>query len=174
MSGESAVRIALLLPDALGTYSDRGNATVLAQRLRWRGIPAEVLEVTADTTPPTDCEVFLLGGGEDAAQWLIRHRPLRTAMQTRQVLAVCAGLQVLGQWMEGLDGRRVAGAEILDISTMRLSRVPWNFGGGPVCVRLRREHGEFSRLRRQWPRRARPGARCGWPGRGCRAAGPRP
>lgn len=36
MSGESAVRIALLLPDVLGTYSDRGNATVLTQRLRRR------------------------------------------------------------------------------------------------------------------------------------------
>ena len=42
MSRESAVRIALLLPDVLGTYSDRGNATVLAQRLRWRGMPAEL------------------------------------------------------------------------------------------------------------------------------------
>jgi CobQ-like glutamine amidotransferase family enzyme len=122
MSGESAVRIALLLPDALGTYSDRGNATVLAQRLRWRGIPAEVLEVTADTTPPTDCEVFLLGGGEDAAQafaaeWLNRHRPLGTAMLTRQVLAVCAGLQLLGQWMQTADGDRIAGAGILDLTT---------------------------------------------------------
>ena len=113
MSCESAVRIALLLPDVLGTYSDRGNATVLAQRLRWRGIPAEVLEVHADSVPPTDCEVFVLGGGEDAAeiyaaQWLNEHPALRAAMQTRQVL---------GQWMERSDGRRVAGAGILDLTT---------------------------------------------------------
>jgi CobQ-like glutamine amidotransferase family enzyme len=122
VSGESAVRVALLLPDVLGTYSDRGNATVLAQRLRWRGIAAEVLGVPADGTPPTDCEVFVLGGGEDAAQvyaaeWLNRHRSLRTALRTRQVLAVCAGLQVLGEWMEGLDGRRVEGVGILDVTT---------------------------------------------------------
>jgi hypothetical protein len=38
-------------------------------------------------------------------------------MQTRQVLAVCAGLQVLGQWMESIDGRRVTGAGILDATT---------------------------------------------------------
>jgi CobQ-like glutamine amidotransferase family enzyme len=122
VSGESTVRIALLLPDVLGTYSDRGNATVLAQRLRWRGIPVEVLEVTADTTPPTDCEMFVLGGGEDAAQayaaeWLDRHRPLRTAMLARQVLAVCAGLQLLGQWMQTAAGDRIAGAGILDLTT---------------------------------------------------------
>ena len=123
MSHESAVRIALLLPDVLGTYSDRGNATVLAQRLRWRGIPADVLEAPADSAPPTDCDLYVLGGGEDAAQvyaaeWLNRHRPLRTALQSRQVLAVCAGLQVLGQWMQALDGRRVPGTEILDVTTV--------------------------------------------------------
>lgn len=122
MSEASTVRIGLLLPDVLGTYSDRGNATVLARRLHWRGIPADVLEVAADSVPPTDCELFVLGGGEDAAQvyaaeWLNRHPQLRAALQTRQVLAVCAGLQILGQWMEALDGRRVAGVGILDVTT---------------------------------------------------------
>jgi CobQ-like glutamine amidotransferase family enzyme len=122
MSRESAVRIGLLLPDVLGTYSDRGNAIVLAQRLHWRGIHADVLDAMADTAPPTDCDVFVLGGGEDAAQvyaahWLTKHPRLLAAMQTRQVLAVCAGLQVLGHWMEGPDGRRAAGPGILDLTT---------------------------------------------------------
>jgi CobQ-like glutamine amidotransferase family enzyme len=123
VSGESVVRIALLLPDVLGTYSDRGNATVLAQRLRWRGIPAEVVEVLADTVPPTDCDVFVIGGGEDGAQtyasrWLTKHSALVAALQTRQVLAVCAGLQVLGHWMEANDGQRIAGAGLFDLTTV--------------------------------------------------------
>ena len=122
MSGESTVRIALLLPDVLGTYSDGGNATVLAQRLRWRDVPAQVLRVPAEQTPPTDCDVFVLGGGEDAAQvyaadWLRRHSALRAAMQRSQVVAVCAGLQVLGAWMQGVDGRRHPGADLLDLTT---------------------------------------------------------
>ena len=122
MSGESAVRVALLLPDVLGTYSDRGNATVLAQRLRWRGQPAEVLVVPAETTPPTACDAFVLGGGEDAAQlyaadWLRRHNALRVAMQLGQVLAVCAGLQILGRWMQDHDRRRHPGAELVDVTT---------------------------------------------------------
>ena len=122
MSRESIVRIALLLPDVLGTYSDGGNATVLAQRLRWRGVAAHVIEVPADTTPPTDCDLFVLGGGEDAAQayaaeWLNGHPRLLAALGTRHVLAVCAGLQVLGQWVEGVDGNRVAGAGVLDVVT---------------------------------------------------------
>jgi hypothetical protein len=122
MSGESIVRIGVLLPDVLGTYSDRGNATVLAQRLRWRGVDADVITVTAGSRPPGDCDVYVIGGGEDAAQsfaaeWLRRHRQLRTRLQTAHVFAVCAGLQVLGHWVEGVDGRRRPGLGILDLTT---------------------------------------------------------
>jgi lipid II isoglutaminyl synthase (glutamine-hydrolysing) len=123
VSGESAVRIPALLPDVLGTYSDGGNVAVLAQRLRWRGIPVEVRTVTADCSPPTDCELYHLGGGEDdaqlfAADWLRRHRALCTALQERATtLVVCAGLQVLGRWMQDSAGRRYPGAGLLDLST---------------------------------------------------------
>jgi CobQ-like glutamine amidotransferase family enzyme len=119
---ESTVRIALLLPDVLGTYSDRGNATVLAQRLRLRGTRAEVIPVPAGAVAPTSCDVYVLGGGEDAAQayaaeWLVGQPALLTVLQTAQVLVVCAGMQVLGQWMQDSGGRRVAGAGILDLTT---------------------------------------------------------
>jgi CobQ-like glutamine amidotransferase family enzyme len=123
VSGESVVRIAALLPDVLGTYSDGGNVTVLAQRLRWRGIATEILTVTADRTPPAGCDLYLLGGGEDAAQlfaadWLRRHGPLCAALRDRTPsMVVCAGLQVLGQWMQDSAGRRHAGAEVLDLCT---------------------------------------------------------
>ncbi len=120
---DSTIGIGLLLPDVLGTYSDAGNATVLAQRLHWRGIDAEVVTVTADDTPPTSCELYLLGGGEDTAQyfaarWLARHHQLRTAIETSAVtLAVCAGLQLLGHVMVDRAGREHAGVGLLDLST---------------------------------------------------------
>jgi CobQ-like glutamine amidotransferase family enzyme len=118
----TALCIGLLLPDVLGTYSDRGNALVLAQRARWRGIGAEVLEVPLDAAPPVGCDVYVLGGGEDAAQahaarWLARHRGLRTALDRAPVLAVCAGLQLLGEWTADAEGRRTAGAALLDLTT---------------------------------------------------------
>jgi CobQ-like glutamine amidotransferase family enzyme len=122
MSGESTVRIGLLLPDVLGTYSDRGNAVVLAERLLRRGVDAEVIMVTADSSPPSDCDLYVIGGGEDAAQtfateWLMGHRDLCTALHTTQVLAVCAGLQVFGQWVEDASGRRHPGLGVLDVTT---------------------------------------------------------
>ncbi|MFN2479671.1 MAG: type 1 glutamine amidotransferase [Pseudonocardiaceae bacterium] len=123
MSGESTVEIGLLLPDVLGTYSDAGNATILAQRLRWRGIAATIRTVTARDVPPTNCAVYLLGGGEDTAQlfaadWLRRHDQLRRTLETRAVtLAVCAGLQILGRSMSDSKGQHYPGLDLLDITT---------------------------------------------------------
>jgi len=123
VSAESTVTIGLLLPDVLGTYSDAGNATILAQRLRWRGIPAEVRTITARDVPATGCAVYLLGGGEDTAQqfasdWLRRHDQLRRVLETSAVtLAVCAGLQILGRTMTDAGGHHYPGLDLLDITT---------------------------------------------------------
>lgn len=123
MNGEFTVDIGLLLPDVLGTYSDSGNATVLAQRLRWRGIPAEIHRITVRDVPLASCAVYVLGGGEDTAQlvaadWLRRHPELRRAMETSAVtLAVCAGLQVLGLSITDARGQRYPGMGLLDITT---------------------------------------------------------
>ena len=70
MTLPSAVRIALVYPDLLGTYGDSGNAVVLAQRLRWRGHPAEVTTVLAGGTVPATCDLYVIGGGEDLPQAL--------------------------------------------------------------------------------------------------------
>lgn len=128
MNSDTTVSIGLLLPDILGTYSDTGNATVLAQRLHWRGIPARVLRCTADMAPPLSCELYVLGGGEDVAQlyaarWLRENAALRNALSDSAVtFAVCAGMQILGRWMTAPDGSRYAGAELLDLSTSRRRR----------------------------------------------------
>jgi lipid II isoglutaminyl synthase (glutamine-hydrolysing) len=123
MTGESTITIGLLLPEVLGTYSDAGNATVLAQRLRWRGIHAEIRPITADTVAPASCDMYVLGGGEDTAEmfavdWLAAHPHLLHAIADRvQTLAVCAGLQILGRSMRDRGGHDYPGLGILDIST---------------------------------------------------------
>jgi CobQ-like glutamine amidotransferase family enzyme len=126
VSGPSAVRIALVSPDLLGTYGDKGNAEVLRQRLRWRGRSAEVVSVTG--TVPTDCDIYVLGGGEDSAQVLAAERAARsrglqgTVEQGAVVLAVCAGLQILGERFAGPDGREHPGLGLLDVTTTRRAR----------------------------------------------------
>ena len=129
------VSIALLYPELLGTYGDGGNAAVLAQRLRWRDIPAEVVDVHAGEAIPGGCQIYVMGGGEDAPQALAAHE-LRSGMVSRSggrsgpvlvdaveggaaVLAVCAGLQVLGQCFTGEDGKVHEGLGLLDCETHR-------------------------------------------------------
>jgi CobQ-like glutamine amidotransferase family enzyme len=126
------VQVALVYPDLLGTYGDSGNAVILAQRLRWRGYPAEIVEVNAGGTVPDSCDLYVVGGGEDlpqslAASQLNADRPLHRAVERgAAVLAVCAGLQVLGEFFFGPDGVNRPGLGLLDCVSRR--------GTGPRAV----------------------------------------
>lgn len=117
------VRIGLVLPDVMGTYGDGGNAVVLRQRLRLRGIPAEIVDVTLAGPVPDSLDLYTLGGAEDYAQrlatrHLLRHRGLqRAAERGAPVLAICAAIQVLGHWYETAAGERVEGVGLLDVTT---------------------------------------------------------
>jgi lipid II isoglutaminyl synthase (glutamine-hydrolysing) len=127
MDEVSGVRIALVYPDLLGTYGDSGNAIILAERLRWRGYEAAVVTITAGAQVPDSCDLYVLGGGEDlpqvlAASQLGARRPLHRAVQRgAAVLAVCAGLQILGNSFAGPDGIEHPGLGLLDCRT-RLGR----------------------------------------------------
>jgi len=124
-SSPSELRVALVFPDLLGTYGDSGNAVILAQRLRWRDQPAEIVEVQVGGVVPDSCDLYVVGGGEDqpqslAAQELNRQRSLHRAVDRgAAVLAVCAGLQILGRTFVGPDGVEQPGLELLDCVTVR-------------------------------------------------------
>jgi CobQ-like glutamine amidotransferase family enzyme len=126
---ESATRIALIYPELLGTYGDGGNALVLSQRLRWRGLDAEVVPVPAGAAVPTQCDVYLLGGGEDepqvlAAEGMRKESSLRRAVEGgAMVFAVCAGFQIVGTTFLGADGKQHDGVGLLGLETRR------TFGG---------------------------------------------
>ena len=120
---ESTLRIGLVLPDVMGTYGDGGNALILRQRARMRGIDAEVVHITLDDEVPDSLDVYTLGGAEDYAQRLAtrhlnRHPGLqRAAAAGRPVLAICAAIQVLGHWYETSAGERVDGISLFDLTT---------------------------------------------------------
>jgi len=118
------VAVCLVLPDLLGTYGDGGNARILAQRLRWRGIGAEVVTVRLGDPLPRTCELYVLGGGEDrpqalAAAELRRDGSLAAATAAgASVLAVCAGVQVVGTRFLTADGI-TDGVGLVDLETVR-------------------------------------------------------
>ncbi|MDZ4270790.1 MAG: glutamine amidotransferase [Mycobacterium sp.] len=120
---QSTVRIGLVLPDVMGTYGDGGNALVLRQRLRLRGIDAEIVPITLDDPVPAELDLYTLGGAEDYAQrlatkHLIRYPGLQQAISRgAPVLAICAAIQVLGHWYQTSAGERVDGVGVLDLTT---------------------------------------------------------
>ena len=122
---DGAVAIALLYPELLGTYGDGGNAAVLASRLHWRGIEAEVVTLGAGDTVPTSCDIYLMGGGEDGPQALAARElgesgALHKAVDSGAVVfGTCAGIQVLGHEFANPDGTSHPGLGLLDCRTVR-------------------------------------------------------
>jgi CobQ-like glutamine amidotransferase family enzyme len=122
------VTIVLLFPDLLGTYGDSGNATVLMRRLEWRGYDVEGIEVTGGVPIPEHGDLYVLGGGEDApqveaAREIGANGPLHRAVERgAPLLAVCAGMQIVGRTFPDSTGATIDGAGLLDIETVRVDR----------------------------------------------------
>jgi hypothetical protein len=124
VSGDAAVRVGLVFPELLGTYGDRGNAIVLVERCRRRGIDAEMVEVAAGTPIPDSLDVYLFGGGEDDPQVMAAAgmRASRDAIDRALgsgavVFAVCAGFQLIGHTYEARDGETLEGLGLVDMTT---------------------------------------------------------
>ena len=120
------MKIVVVYQSLLGIYGDQGNSRVLAKRLEWRGIDAEVVFVEPGTPIPDDGAVYLLGGGEDAAQTaavreLKADGGLFRALDLGAVLfAVCAGYQICGHsFTIGENDEVREGLGLLDVTTVR-------------------------------------------------------
>ena len=114
-------------PDLLGTYGDRGNVVALTHRAMLRGLPCRVVEVGVDDPLPRTGDIYLLGGGEDAAQLLAARSLLSddlaaAVLGAHTTLAVCAGLQLLSRSYEDRDGRTHEGLGLLDATCGRLAQ----------------------------------------------------
>jgi CobQ-like glutamine amidotransferase family enzyme len=122
MAGAS-LTVAVLFPELLGTYGDGGNGLVLRRRAEGRGVAVRLVEVGVGAALPAQADIYLLGGGEDDAQVeaarRLRDGTLERAVRAGAVLlAVCAGLQLVGRVFTGSDGRRHEGVGLLDADTV--------------------------------------------------------
>ena len=120
------LRIALLYPELLGTYGDAGNARVLAERARRRGIEASSVVVSMSQALPA-AQIYLLGGGEDGPQRQARELLAVGGLGARvadgaAVLAVCAGLQILGDSFSVEGDDAFDGLGMVDVATRRGER----------------------------------------------------
>jgi len=103
--------------ELLGTYGDRGNADVLAFRAGLAGVTAHIIDVSYREMIPTDGDIYLLGGAEDAAQVLSCTALKGFDFKNRVVLAVCAGFQILGNSYFA-NGVKQVGLGVIDMETI--------------------------------------------------------
>ena len=115
----SSIKIVRIHNELLGTYGDRGNADVLAFRAKFHGITTEIIDVSYLEKIPTNGNIYLLGGAEDAAQVLSleamrRDDVLPVAIEGGAVmLAVCAGFQIIGNSFYA-GGKEIEGLGFID------------------------------------------------------------
>lgn len=118
------ITIAHLYPDLLNLYGDKGNIACLEQRLKWRGIEVETVEVMADDEPDfSKYDVVLLGGGSDKEQVTVCEKlrkyrfPFRDYVEKDGVLlALCGGYEILGKYFTNSEGK-MEGLDLIDTYT---------------------------------------------------------
>jgi CobQ-like glutamine amidotransferase family enzyme len=124
---ERTLRVCALYPDLMNIYADRGNLLLLERRCAWRGLGFAVMAAgLGDAIDPTAHDLFYLGGGQDRDQALCafdlverkRDALHAAAADDRVVLAVCGGLQLLGDHYE-LGDERIPGVGLVDLHTVR-------------------------------------------------------
>jgi CobQ-like glutamine amidotransferase family enzyme len=119
-SAISALRLVHLYPGLMGRYGHQGNALILAQRSRWRGVECEIVPVAPGEPIPSQADLYLLAGGDTPgvctlAALLLQQQGLRSAVQRGAVLlAIGSGFQVLGHSLRLRSGQSVAGLGLLD------------------------------------------------------------
>ena len=118
--------IGWLYPTKMNIYGDRGNVIALAQRARWRGIPAEVKEIGIGDPIPAEVDVFFFGGGQDQEQIAVSNdlkgakgEALKAAVEGgAAILAVCGGYQLLGHEYRPHEGEPLPGIGLFDLTTV--------------------------------------------------------
>ncbi|TFC31073.1 glutamine amidotransferase [Cryobacterium sp. TMT1-3] len=105
-----------LLPRLLDTNGDAGNARVLAQRMRWSGHDARVVDVHSRSDLPEQIDAVSIGSGTDAALLPARDG-LRALVEELRVwsnsgvpiLAVGTGWELLSWGIDLADGSVLEG-----------------------------------------------------------------
>jgi CobQ-like glutamine amidotransferase family enzyme len=107
----------------MNIYGDRGNVIALAQRAKWRGIAADVMEIGIGDPIPDDVDVFFFGGGQDEEQIAVsrdlqgsKGEAIKNAVeQGAAMLSICGGYQLLGHEYRPHNAEPLPGIGLFDV-----------------------------------------------------------
>lgn len=121
------INICHLYPDLLNLYGDRGNIISLKMRSEWRGIKANVRNISlGEPFAPEDHDIIFLGGGQDYEQEIIQEdvinqkgNEIKNAVNNDKVfLCICGGYQLMGSYYRTWDGKEINFLGALDLWTI--------------------------------------------------------
>lgn len=116
------IKIAHLYPERMSIYGDFGNVIALTQRMNWRGIKNEVVEVEVGEKLPDDLDLIFIGGGQDKGQVIVSEDLVKKGQQIREfvedggpLLSVCGGYQLLGEYFISNDYGQLEGISLFNV-----------------------------------------------------------
>lgn len=116
------VKIAHLYPERMSIYGDFGNIIALTQRMNWRGIKNEVVNVEVGEKLPENIDLIFVGGGQDKGQVIVAEDLVRKGQQIREfvesggpLLSVCGGYQLLGEYFISNDYGQLEGIGLFNV-----------------------------------------------------------
>jgi len=140
MSSKGQIKVVHIYPREMSIYGDLGNTRCLASRLRWHGYEPLVHQHHPGNDFPTDAHLVLGGGGQDSGQARVEQDLAHNAEVLRALAAdgtvahnaevlralaadgtamlmICGMYQLFGNAFITVEGERLPGIGILDVTT---------------------------------------------------------
>lgn len=120
------LNICHLYPDLLNVYGDVGNILILKHRAALRGIDVNIINSSlGDPIDEKNIDILFFGGGQDFEQSIVSKDLLEVKKDSfvkyvedsKVVLAICGGYQLLGKYYTAPNGEKIEGLGILNIYT---------------------------------------------------------
>ena len=119
------ITILQLYPRDMNIYGDEGNVLVIKRRLEWYGYEPEIIRYNVGDKFPDAVDIVIGGGGQDSGQEKIHADLLTIGDKLRDLaengvpmLVVCGLYQLFGHYFQTLEGKKLDGINLLDITTI--------------------------------------------------------
>ena len=118
------IKVVHIYPREMSIYGDLGNTRCLQSRLRWHGYEPLVHQHHPGNDFPKDAHLVLGGGGQDSGQARVQDDLAHNSEVLRELAAdgtamlmICGMYQLFGNTFITIEGERLPGIGILDVTT---------------------------------------------------------
>ena len=118
------LNILQLYPRDMNIYGDWGNVLTVMRRAQWHGYEVVLHEYNPGDAFPTDVDIVIGGGGQDAGQDIIQNDLLKIGTRLHELadadtpmLVICGLYQLFGNFFKTKDGHEIQGIGIFNLET---------------------------------------------------------